>query len=72
MSTTAVKSSGEFSTCASFLTYRYMPRDFIASQAKQLAASGAVDYVYLSDQTLSWWPPSMWNPKNAPGRSHVP
>ena len=72
MSTTAVKSSGEFSTCASFLTYRYMPRDFIASQAKQLEASGAVDYLYLSDQMLSWWPPSMWNAKNAPAAAMLP
>ncbi|MGB8387727.1 hypothetical protein [Mycobacterium sp.] len=54
MSDTSARSWGEFSTCASFVGYRYMPRDFVASQVKQLESSGAVDYLYLSDQMLSW------------------
>lgn len=72
MSGSAASPSAEFSTCASFLAYRYMPRDFIASQAKQLQDSGAVDHVYLSDQMLSWWPPSMWNATNAPAAALLP
>jgi phthiodiolone/phenolphthiodiolone dimycocerosates ketoreductase len=62
----------DFSTAASFLAFRYMPRDVIAEQVKQLAASGVADYVYLSDQTLSWWPPSLWNPSNAPWAASFP
>jgi phthiodiolone/phenolphthiodiolone dimycocerosates ketoreductase len=65
-------SSGEFATAASFVAYRYLPRDVVASQVKQLEASGAVDYVYLSDQMLSWWPPSLWNAKNAPAAPLLP
>lgn len=65
-------SSGEFSTCASFLAYRYMPRDVLARQIRDLEASGAVDYIYLSDQMLTWWPPSLWNPGNAPAAAMLP
>jgi len=65
-------SSGEFSTCSSFLSYRYMSRDVLARQIKGLEASGAVDYVYLSDQMLTWWPPSLWSPKNAPAAAMMP
>lgn len=64
--------SGEVSTFAAFLAYRYMPRDLVAERAKQLEASGAVDYIYLSDQTLSWWPQGLWNPSNAPVAATLP
>ncbi len=52
----------EFGTFSVFMVYRYTPRDRLAGHAKHLEASGGVDWVYLSDQTLSWFPPSLWNP----------
>jgi phthiodiolone/phenolphthiodiolone dimycocerosates ketoreductase len=59
-------SPSAFSTSAVIWVNRYLPREAIAEQAKQLADSGAVDHLLLFDQMLSWWPQSLWTPKNAP------
>jgi phthiodiolone/phenolphthiodiolone dimycocerosates ketoreductase len=45
---------------------RHIPRDQLRAQVEQLADSGDVDYVFLVDQMLGWWPKRFWDPKYIP------
>jgi hypothetical protein len=42
---------------------RHIPRDQLLAQVKQLEESGDVDYVFLVDQMLGWWPKKFYDPK---------
>lgn len=51
---------------------RALPPAALAQMAQAIKASGAVDYVHVWDQLMGWWPPGMWNPKNAPLAAMIP
>jgi phthiodiolone/phenolphthiodiolone dimycocerosates ketoreductase len=43
---------------------RHLPWEATVQQAQALLASGVVDYAEVSDQTVGFVPPSLWNEKN--------
>ena len=45
---------------------RHYPAPAFIEVAKQLEASGVVDYMQTWDQLASFWAPQVWNPDNAP------
>jgi phthiodiolone/phenolphthiodiolone dimycocerosates ketoreductase len=59
-------SPSAMSTVVMLWPNRNIPRDQLAAQVKQLEATGDVDYVFLVDQMLGWWPKRFWDPKYIP------
>jgi phthiodiolone/phenolphthiodiolone dimycocerosates ketoreductase len=51
---------------------RYMPPAAVAEQARELEASGVVDYLQICDQLVNFIPPALWIPENAPLARVVP
>jgi len=51
---------------------RYQPPSAVAAQARELEASGAVDYFQICDQLVNFIPPELWTPQNSPLASVVP
>jgi phthiodiolone/phenolphthiodiolone dimycocerosates ketoreductase len=45
---------------------RSLPPAALAQMTQAIKASGVVDHIHIWDQMMGWWPPGMWNPKNAP------
>jgi phthiodiolone/phenolphthiodiolone dimycocerosates ketoreductase len=51
---------------------RYTPPSAVAAQARQLEASGVVDYLQICDQLVNFIPPALWTPDNTPLAEVVP
>jgi phthiodiolone/phenolphthiodiolone dimycocerosates ketoreductase len=51
---------------------RHFPPSQFADAARALQQSGVVDYLLAWDQMVSWWPPSLWTPENAPMAKVMP
>lgn len=51
---------------------RALPPAALAATAQAIKASGAVDIVHAWDQMVFWWPPHLWNTKNAPLSAMIP
>lgn len=51
---------------------RYMPPPAVAEQARELEASGVVDYLQICDQLVNFIPPALWIPENAPLARVIP
>ena len=51
---------------------RTLPPAALAQMAKAAYSSGVVDHFQIWDQMMGWWPPGMWNSKNAPLAAMLP
>ena len=51
---------------------RTLPPAALAQMARTIGDSGVVDHFQVWDQMMGWWPPGMWNTRNAPPAAMVP